>query len=223
MAIMRCYNKKGMRYLTESDLPDDKLSRQLGDPLSITELEIGISNGRFFCRLASFYRDRFFVGIELKPRSSYLAASHALKKSLKNGVVINIEAYHYISEWVPDSAFNVIHIYFPTPYPSALGLSHRLINPSFVEEAFRILKPWGVLRIVTDDKNYYEEIYGLFDARRWRAVTWQPFGLKFRGNYLVGTKHEMKYRKQKNTQIYALQLIRMVSRKSQALDSKGAC
>jgi tRNA G46 methylase TrmB len=206
---MRYYNEECMRHLTENDLPDDELSRRLADALSITELKIGISIGQFFCRLASLYRDRFFVGLELKPLSSYLAASRALKKSLTNGVVINIEAYHYISTLVLDDSFNVIHVYFPTPYPSALGLSHRLINSPFVEEAFRVLKPRGVLRIATDDKNYYAEMCELFDVNRWQAMTWQPLGLKLRRNHLVGTKHEMKYRREKNTRIYTLQMMRI--------------
>lgn len=198
-----------MRYLTESDLPDRELNHRLADPLSIVELEIGISVGRFLCQMASVYHNRFFVGVELKPKSSRLAALSASRKSLKNGAIINIEAHNYIRKWVSDSSFEVIHIYFPTPYPSALHLSHRLMSPEFVNDAFRILKPGGVLRIVTDDRDYYDELCGLFSADKWWTVNWQSLGLKIPKGYFVGTGHELTFRRKYNAPIYALQMIRM--------------
>lgn len=198
-----------MRYLVESDLPDSELNHHLTDPLSSVELEIGISVGRFICQMASVYRNRFFVGVELKSTSSRFAASTAASRSLHNGVIINIEAHNYIRNWVSDCAFEVIHIYFPTPYPSVLNLPNRLISSQFIEDVFRVLRPMGVLRIVTDHREYYEEICSLFSARKWWSVGWQSLGLTLPQGCLVGTGHEIAFTRVDNAEIYALQMIRL--------------
>jgi tRNA G46 methylase TrmB len=127
-----------------------------------------------------------------------------------------MEAYEYISEreWVHDCVFNVIHIYFPTPWPWSMeiyhpGLSHRLVCDDFVEEAYRILKPGGVLRFVTDCNDYYEEVCKCFKTTHWWAVDWRPMDLGQGDSYIVGTPCEINIRENKNAEFYQLQLIRL--------------
>lgn len=153
-------------------------------------------------------RGEVFRWVELKSSSSRFAAKRLLQRELSNVMVVNMEAHKYVSNWVSDCVFDVVHIYFPTPYPLSIGLPHRLINSSFTTEVHRILKPSGTLRIVTDDKGYYEEICGHLNARHWWAVDWQPLELTV-NNYLVGTRQEVVYRETNHPQLYALQLIRI--------------
>src|SRR5436305_13291945 len=110
-----------MFLFTEKDLPNPQLNAHLMDVSIIAELKIGISTGQFLCYIASHCPHRFFVGIEFKPHTSIRAAKRILRKSLDNVIVINMEATRYITENVEDSTFEAIHIYFPTPYPRAIG------------------------------------------------------------------------------------------------------
>jgi tRNA (guanine-N7-)-methyltransferase len=194
-----------MRYLSEADLPDIALTSQLSRPALIVELEIGSSVGSFLIPMALKYPERYFVGVELKHPSSHLSALRAARKSLNNGVVINIEAYNYLTKWVPDNAFDVIHIYFPTPFETE---EPRLFTAEFVAELFRVLKSWGTLRLVTDHKEYYEQICQLFATKRWWSIGWTPVGLDIPNGFHVGTGHEMTFRRD-GAEIYTLQMIRV--------------
>jgi len=194
-------------YLTENDLPNEELNKRIAHPLAISELKIGISTGDFICKLANLHKERTFVGVELKTNSSQIAAKRASQIGLTNLFIVNMEAYLFIRDWVVDSVFDVVHIYFPTPFPSSIGLSFRLIDLTFVKEIHRILKPFGALRVVTDHRDYYDQIRGCFKVRDWWAVDWEPLDITPPG-YVVGTKQELIYREESHPQVYALRLIR---------------
>jgi tRNA G46 methylase TrmB len=132
-----------------------------------------------------------------------------LAKDLTNALVINIEAHHYIRNWVNDQAFDAVHIYFPTPFPYSIGLQHRLINSRFIADVHRILKPFGILRIVTDDEEYYEEICRCLTAQNWWALDWRPLEVTA-SNYFVGTPQEILYREERHPQIFAVRLVRIM-------------
>lgn len=168
---------------------------------------MGVSDGRLLCHMAEHNPHRFFVGVELKRFPSLVAAKRARKQLLQNTIIVNMEANHYMRDWAPDSVFEVIHVYFPTPSPESIGLNERLICASFVEQAHRILKRWGTIRFVTDCREYYLEACSLFDVRRWWAVDWQPVPWPVSSGYFVGSPHEVEYREIERVPIYAVQLV----------------
>jgi tRNA G46 methylase TrmB len=198
-----------MNCLTESDLPHTDLQEWLSTSRNRAELKIGVHVGRFLCHMASLNQDSSFIGIEVNWVNSHQAALRVLNKSLKNVRVVNIEAYRYLNKWVADCTFHAIHIYFPTPHPISIGLTDRLIRPAFIKEAYRVLKPGGTLRLVTDDKEYYDQACGCFGVDKWWAVDWQPLNLGQKPGYFVGSPCEIKYREIEQASIYALQVIRI--------------
>jgi len=119
-----------------------------------------------------------------------------------------MEAHHYIRTWVNDQVFDAVHIYFPTPYPYSIGLPHKLINPPFLADVHRILKPFGILRVVTDIKAYYEEICDGLYSRKWWALDWQRLELTA-SNYVIGTQQEILHRDDNHPELYAVRLVRI--------------
>lgn len=199
-----------MKCLTKNNVPNMDLKKCLSAPFAHNELKIGIDTGIFLCHMADIYRERFFVGIEVKSYQSKIAANRAWYKSLFNVRVVNMEAFEYISsDLVDDCVFSAIHIYFPTPWPRSINLSHRLICPEFVDGSYRILKPGGALRIVTDRKDYYDYACKCFNALQWEFVDWQRIDLGQSEQYLVGTPCEIGLREEGNVDFYPIQMIRL--------------
>lgn len=57
---------------------------------------------------------------------------------------------HYFS----DESISEVFINFPDPWPKARHAKHRIIQPAFIQEIYRVLKPGHCLTLVTDDPDY---------------------------------------------------------------------
>jgi tRNA G46 methylase TrmB len=202
MVDPRTIHVPGHHELT-NEFPGNVAGRFFGQ----TDLKIGIHKGRFLCRMASQLPERFFIGVECKEAESKHAAARVSSRRLDNVSVVNMEAHRYVADYVPDAAFQTVHIYFPTPYPRTIGLSDRLVTAAFTAELARILKPDGQVRIVTDHSKYYEAICRQFAAGAWWIVDWQRLELGQPEDWYVGSPCEIDYRS-KGAPIYALQLWR---------------
>lgn len=194
-------------------MPDMALNGSLSDPLAQSDLEIGIDTGEFLCQIASRHPDRLFVGVEIKPMQSALAAARVSNNNLRNAYVVNMEAFEYVNEWVGDGVFDNIHIYFPTPFPKSIGIDHpglscRLMRPEFIKQTHRILKTGGTLRLITDRKDYFQFACEGFDPNHWWAVDWHRLNIGQEQDQLIGTPTEKSLRESGNENFYTLQLIR---------------
>jgi tRNA (guanine-N7-)-methyltransferase len=72
-----------------------------------------------------------------------------------------------------------VFILFPDPWPKARHRKRRLVQPEFVSELVRVLKPGGRLRFATDWADYADEALQRFTAEprlKWvaeRADDWR--------------------------------------------------
>ena len=55
---------------------------------------------------------------------------------------------------LPNASLDLVYILFPDPWPKARHHKRRLIQPAFIEELARVLKPGGEIRFATDWKAY---------------------------------------------------------------------
>lgn len=196
-----------IRCLNEDDFSKHRVCELIAQDTVQVDLKIGIHKGAFLCRMASKLRDRFFVGVECKEEESKLAADRVNRQRLDNVMVVNMEAHRFVRDCVADATFQGVHVYFPTPYPWAIGLNSRLITSTFATELARILKPGGELRIVTDHEEYYKEMCHLFDAQSWWALDWQRLDVGQIEKFFVGSPCEVDYRSE-GAEIFALQFWR---------------
>ncbi|MGC1304201.1 MAG: tRNA (guanine(46)-N(7))-methyltransferase TrmB, partial [Caulobacteraceae bacterium] len=65
---------------------------------------------------------------------------------------------------LPDACLARVFIMFPDPWPKARHHKRRLVQPAFVTEIVRVLKPGGRLRFATDWADYAN-----WALERWRA------------------------------------------------------
>jgi tRNA G46 methylase TrmB len=170
------------------------------------ELEIGSARGDLLCDLALWHPHHFYIGVDIDPIVCERALALIATRRLENVVIVNGEAYAFLSRDIPSQLLDAIHIYHPSPVP----VQTRLLTPAFEREVFRTLQSWGTLRILTDDGDYYDSITKLFARAHWWEVPWLRDEFALRRDAFAGSPVEMKYRAEGAT-LYPLQLTRLAA------------
>ena len=118
------------------------------------ELEIGSGKGRFLLERAAKHPDHNFLGIDYAWR--FLREGHAriTQRGLNNLRFYKAEASDVVNRLVPDESLDVVHIYFPDPWPKRQQRKRRLLTPDFFMLLHRRLKPGGRLELATDNFQY---------------------------------------------------------------------
>jgi tRNA G46 methylase TrmB len=159
-------------------------------------VKVGIDVGLFLCDLAALHRDHFFVGIEFRPGPAGAARWRVRKRKLSNVMIICAEAEMFLKSWSAVGIVDVIHVYHPTPHPDRLGLPPQpLVNPQFVAECARLLRPWGTFRLITDSEPYFREAVHCFSFEQWWGVDWQFDELAQERGCFVGTPTEQDFKR----------------------------
>lgn len=128
------------------------------------ELELGCGDGSFLAKYAVANRDRNFVGVErLKGRLKKIDRE-GRKAHLGNLALLKIEAAYLLKYLLPPDCFEVLHVYFPDPWPKAKHAKNRLINPDFPAQAARVLKQCGMVYLRTDDLDYFAQMEEVFEG-----------------------------------------------------------
>ncbi len=159
------------------------------------ELEIGMGKGTFITEQAKAQPDTNFFGIEWA-RWFWRSSSDRLRRShCMNARTVRAEAVFFLTEFVPDASLSVLHIYFPDPWPKSRHHKRRLIQPKFMLLVQRVLTPGGRLQVVTDHKEYFEQIDATVRGSALRVIDYNRPGSAGAGEF-VGTNFERKYRRE---------------------------
>ena len=170
------------------------------------ELEIGSASGDLLCDLAGWHPHCLFVGVDIDSVFCERAMALVRARGLQNVVVVNDEALRFLALHVPNALLDALHIYHPTPRRE--GNLARLMTPRFEAEAFRTLRPWGTLRLLTDNEEYFATAVQLFGVKRWWQVNWQRDEFALRRNAFAGSPLEMHYRSW-GAHLYHVQLTKL--------------
>jgi len=118
------------------------------------ELEIGSGKGRFLLERAARHPERNFLGIDYAWR--FLREGHirGQKRGLTNLCFYKAEASEVVGAMIDDESIDIVHIYFPDPWPKRQQRKRRLLKPDFFRLLHRRLKPGGCLEVATDNFEY---------------------------------------------------------------------
>jgi len=172
------------------------------------ELEIGSARADLLCELAAWHPHRFYIGVEINAEVCDRARAKIVASGLNNLAVANAEGLSFLADYIPSEFLDAIHVYHPTPYPSAVGLREPLLSKNFEIQAHRTLNSWGALRILTDHKQYRDQAMVNFSADRWWSVAWQRDEFALRRGAFAGSPLEM-FSRANGDEIYATQLARL--------------
>lgn len=125
-------------------------------------LEIGSGQGNFTVANAMRYKDRNFMGIELKFKRLVLSARKAEKRSLKNIIFIRRWGQE-IPEFIGEDEITGMYINFPDPWDGKE--KNRIIQKElFVDTVDKIMKKGGKVYFKTDHDGYYNDVLSLIDT-----------------------------------------------------------
>ncbi len=157
----------------------------LKESCDFVELEIGFGYSCILYRLADIYPNRNFIGIEME-YSCFKYYDRLIR--YKNVKLIHGDAREKIKE-IPTNSISRIHIYFPSPGPQY----KRYITNDFIINLYSILKKGGILKIVTDRLDYFNEIQLFVNNYRWTHLQWQDLPYLQNSSLLVDTECEKMY------------------------------
>jgi tRNA (guanine-N7-)-methyltransferase len=145
--------------LFETRLPELALPAAAFDPRALapaaTEvwLEAGFGAGEHLAGQAERRPDVLLLGAE--PFVNGLAACLA---HIDDRALANVRLHHgdvrAVMASLPDASIDRLFILFPDPWPKTRHAKRRLVEPAFIAEAARIMRPGARLRFATDWADY---------------------------------------------------------------------
>jgi tRNA (guanine-N7-)-methyltransferase len=117
-------------------------------------LELACGKGEYTVGLARLYKDRNFIGVDLKGNRIYHGALESLKNQIHNVAFLRTQIDKIDSYFSP-SEVNEIWITFPDPHLRTSRAKKRLTHPHFLRFYQRILKPNGVIHLKTDSPRLF--------------------------------------------------------------------
>jgi tRNA (guanine-N7-)-methyltransferase len=184
--------------LLETLAPTLALPEAAFDPLAIMPtarevwLEAGFGAGEHLATQAARRPDVLMLGAE-----PYLNGFAAGLAHVDDQALANVRLHHGdvrdVMARLPDASIDRLYVLFPDPWPKTRHKKRRLIEPAFIADAARIMKPGAVLRFVTDWADYADwTLERLLAAPRFRwtadaSVDWRTPPADH-----VTTRYEMK-------------------------------
>jgi tRNA (guanine-N7-)-methyltransferase len=116
-------------------------------------LEAGFGAGEHLAGQAALRPDVLLLGAEPFVNGFAAALAH-----IDDAALANVRLHHGDVRWVmarlPDASVDRLYILFPDPWPKARHKKRRLVEPAFIAEAARVMKPGALLRFATDWADY---------------------------------------------------------------------
>ena len=116
-------------------------------------LEIGFGGGEHLVSQAIAHPDRRFVGVEPFLNGIASCLRHIEESGAQNIRLHQGDARDVIAR-LPDASLDLVYILFPDPWPKTRHHKRRLIQPEFLRDLARVMKPGAELRFATDWANY---------------------------------------------------------------------
>ncbi len=181
-----------------SVLLDDAVSRGRVDLAAVfsnarpVELEIGVGKGTFLLARAQARPEINLLGIEYAKSYAVYSADRVRRADLANVRIVHCDAAHFVMVCLAGGSLWRVHIYFPDPWPKRKHHRRRLIQPAFLEQISRVLRPGGQLIIVTDHQDYFRQIQCVLGNTTGFASIRFPRAAS-EDTEIAGTNYERKY------------------------------
>jgi tRNA (guanine-N7-)-methyltransferase len=127
-------------------------------------LEIGFGAGEALLEFATAHPEVDCIGIEVHRPGVGRLLLGAEAASLRNLRVICHDAVEVLQQQLAPASVELVHIFFPDPWPKKRHHKRRLIQTPFVELLAKTIARSGTLRLATDWEPYALHMREVLDA-----------------------------------------------------------
>lgn len=125
------------------------------------EVDLGCGDGSFLVAAAAANPARNFLAIERLAGRVRSACRKIELNRLGNARVLRCDIFYAVHQLLPAGSVRVFHLMFPDPWPKRRHASRRIVTKDFLSSLHRALAPRGLVRIATDETEYFREIVRL--------------------------------------------------------------
>jgi tRNA (guanine-N7-)-methyltransferase len=128
-------------------------------------LELACGKGEYAVGMASLYKDKNFIGVDVKGNRIWVGARTSLEKNLQNVGFLRTEI-DQVNEYFSANEVAEIWITFPDPQLRKSKAKKRLTHPKFLRLYQQFLLPGSYIHVKTDSPDLYNftkkvvEMYG---------------------------------------------------------------
>jgi len=126
-------------------------------------VEVGFDHGRRLHSTALHNPRWQVLGIEVRKVRVEEAQARATREGIENIRAWRFDARTVFANVLPDASVDVVEVLFPTPWwHPGVREKRLLVDPLFVDDVARVLKPGGLFYVATDVDSYESLIRATF-------------------------------------------------------------
>lgn len=156
--VYQCYDIKVANLFAANRKPVEMNGRwqeeyfKNNNPITV---ELACGKGDYTLGLARLFKDRNFIGMDVKGARIWRGATDALAEGLSNVAFLR-SRIEKLSAYFSEGEIDEIWITFPDPFLRESQANRRLTASVFLEQYRRVLRKGGVVHLKTDDKTLYD-------------------------------------------------------------------
>ena len=151
-------------------------------------VDLGCGDGSFLCEMARQFPKRNFLGIERLTKRVEKVRRKAEK--IENVRVLRADTLFAVCYLLPKNSVETFYLLFPDPWPKRRHQFRRIFTRDFLDAIAAALEKHGVLRVATDQHDYFHQIERLSRAhQQFQFVPMSPYDA-----VLPATNFESRFR-----------------------------
>src|SRR5262245_40028186 len=119
-------------------------------------VDLGCGDGSFLCEMAQQFPKRNFLGIERLTKRVEKVRRKAEK--IDNVRILRADTLYAVRYLLPESSVETFYLLFPDPWPKRRHQFRRIFTRAFLDAIAVTLEKHGVLRVATDQLDYFHQI-----------------------------------------------------------------
>ena len=119
------------------------------------EIDLGAGDGIYAEARARLEPERDFVAVERLLGRATKIAKKAGRGGLRNLKVLRLESTYFIKNLCPPASLESVTLRYPDPWPKRRHHGNRILNAAFAADLARAVRPGGLLKLTTDDVDYF--------------------------------------------------------------------